>query len=184
MSDTTVARRYARALYEEAAAQSAVERVDSDISVLQETLAGSRELQRLFASPVISRAKKKAVVKSLFESKIDALVVRLMQLLIEKGRESILPDVVRSYDDLRNERLGQIDAHVRTALPLGQQEQAKLQSALEQATGKSIVLNITDDPSLITGMVVRVGDVVYDGSGQHHLKMLREQFAARTYLSN
>lgn len=181
---TTIARRYASALYQEAESEGQVEQVDAGIEAVRETLSESPELERLFASPVISTEKKSAIVRRLFEGKVEPLVLNTMLLLIEKGREEMVPDVVRAYAVLRDERLGVVEALVKTALPLAADETEALRDALEKSTGHNIRLRLEVEPELIGGLVVRVGDTVYDGSARHQLEMLREQFATRVYMSN
>lgn len=184
MTDATVARRYAGALLQEAEAAGKTERIDEDVQALRQSLEGSRELARFFGSPVISRQKKQAVIARLFEGKLDALLVRLMQLLVEKDREEILPALVRQYAALRDERLGITEALVRTALPLGFEESEDLRRALEAATGQKVRMRIEIEPGLIGGLVVRVGDRVFDGSVRNQLRTLGAQLAERAYLSN
>ena len=184
MSDATVARRYAQALYQEAEAQGKAERVDEDMVSLQESLDASRELDQFFRSPLISREKKDAVIGKLFDGKVDDLIVRLMRLLVQKGREDILPAVIRQYADLRDERLGLVEAQVKTAMPMEYDETEDLRKALEAKTGKKVRLRIEVEPALVGGVVVRIGDRVYDGSVQHQLETLREQLEERAYLSN
>lgn len=184
MSDTLVARRYAQALYEQAEEAGLGEQVAEDMRVVQDSLDASRELRQLFLSPIIPRQRKQAAVRKLFTGKVDEQVVRLIELMISKGREAMLPAVVAAYGRLRDERLGRVDARVRTAMQLGPEQTQELKEALAGVTGRDVVLHIEVDPDLISGLVVRVGDKVYDGSAQHHLENLREQFAARKFHSN
>jgi F-type H+-transporting ATPase subunit delta len=184
MSDTLVARRYAQALYEQAEQAGRGEQVAEDMRSLQDSLDASRDLRQLFLSPVIPRHRKQAAVRKLFTGKVDEQVVRLVELLISKGRESMLSAVVAAYARLRDERMGRVEARVRTAMQLGPEQTEALKSALTRVTGREVVLQIEVDPDLISGLVVRVGDKVYDGSAQHHLENLREQFAASKFLSN
>jgi F-type H+-transporting ATPase subunit delta len=184
MSDATVARRYAQALYQEAAATGDAERIDEDMQSVQESLDASRELDLFFRSPLIAREKKDAVIGKLFDGKVAPLTVRLMRLLVEKGREDLLPAVVRQYSELRDERLGVVEATVKTAMPLDEAERDALRKALEGRTGKKVRLKTDVVPELIGGAVVRIGDRVYDGSVQHQLESLREQLEERAYLSN
>ena len=177
MSDLTVARRYARALYEEAQQGGTLEAVDADMQAVRESLDASRELEGLFKSPVVSREKKEAIVERLFAGKVSALVVRFMRLLIEKQREELLPTVIRAYTDLRDERQGVVEARVKTAMPLGEAEAAALRAALEARTGKQVRLRAEVDPALLGGVVVRIGDQVIDGSARHQLDQLRERLA-------
>lgn len=184
MSDATVARRYAQALYEEAEAADKAEQIADDMRSVQESLDASRELDRFFRSPVIAREKKDAVIGKLFDGKVDPLIVRVMRLLVQKGREDILPDVIRQYGRLRDERLGVVEAQVKSAMPMEFDETEALRKALEAKTDQKVRLRIEVVPELLGGVVVRIGDRVYDGSVQHQLESLRDQLEERAYLSN
>lgn len=175
MADITVARRYAQALYEEADTSGQTAAVDEDVDVIRASLEGSRELVLFFESPIIAREKKEAVVKELFGDRLRPLTVQFLDLLIEKGREDLFPDVVHAYRELRDRQLGVVEARARTAHPLGEAERARLVEAVERMTGRRVRLKVTHDPSLIGGVVIRVGDTVYDGSVRHKLASLREQ---------
>lgn len=170
-----VARRYARALFEEARAQGQAEAIDGDIAMLQESFSVSRELVRVFESPVIPREKKKQIIKALFSGRLQPLTVRFLALLVEKERENLLPAIVAAYRALQDEVQGIVEAHARTAFPLDEQGAEPLVKKLERMTGKKIRLRLQQDPSLIGGVVVRVGDTVYDGSVRQQLITLRER---------
>jgi F-type H+-transporting ATPase subunit delta len=176
MSQRTVARRYARALYEEADRLDAVDPIDEDVSLLRETLDASDELDRFFRSPVISVSKKIGVVQSLFDERTHELTTTFLVLLIRKDRENLVSSVVDEYQALRDEQRGIVEATVRTAHVLDETETAALEEALEQTTGKRIRLNIEQDVDLIGGVVVRIGDRVFDGSVRNKLDTLRERF--------
>lgn len=184
MSQTLVARRYARATYEQAASTGSVEKVASDLDALAALLTDSRELKQLFLSPVVPQDRKKAVVDKLLDERMDPLVIRLLHMLLDRGRESLVPQITGMFRQLHDERLGRIEAIVQTPTPLSDSQASTLQTALEKTTGRNVVLNIQINPALISGLSVRVGDVVYDGSARHQLATLRDQFATRTFLSN
>ena len=178
-----VARRYAQALTEEAQQAESLDALDADVAMLQETLDGSHELVRLLGSPVVPRAKKEAVLVRLFEGKVSDLSLRFLRLLVEKQREGSLPDVLDAYRQLRDERTGTVEASVRTAKPLSPDEAERLRAALASRAGASVRMRIDVDPSLIGGLVVQLGDVVYDRSVRHQLESLRGQLAERAAIS-
>ncbi len=178
-----VARRYALALYGEAREQDAVAATDEDVQMLRETLDGAPDLVALFESPIVSRERKEAVVSRLFDGRLGALTLRFVQLLFDKEREDMVPAIARAYGALRDERLGLVEAHVRTARVLGYDEAQALEKALGEQTGKKVRLRLEVDPSLVGGVVVRIGDRVYDRSVRHQLGLLREQLHQRAYLS-
>ncbi|MGI9173946.1 MAG: F0F1 ATP synthase subunit delta [Rhodothermales bacterium] len=180
MADPSIARRYAQALPQQAESENSVEQVDEDVELIRESLEGSRELVRFFESPVIPREKKDAVVQELFKDRLQPTTLHFLQLLIAKKREDLFPDVVRAYHDLRNKQLGIVEAYVKSAAELGDAETKRLETVLEERTGQQIRLHTTVDPDLIGGLVVRVGDTVYDGSVRHQLGVLREQLEQGT----
>ena len=184
MTNQTVARRYAQALYEEAAREQRVERIDEDIALVREALEASRELVIFFESPVISRRKKEAVVEALFAERVEPSTLRFLHLLIGKKREALFPDVVRAYRALRDEQLGIVEARARVASPLSEDEERVLAQALERLTGARVRLNIEQDAGLLGGLVVRIGDTVYDGSVRHQLASLRERMEYGSYAAN
>lgn len=179
-----IARRYARALYEEARRQSKTDAVDEDIELIRESLGSTRELRSFFQSPVISRDKKEAIVKELFHGRISELTLRFMQLLMAKQREGIFSQIVDAYRSMRDEQLGVIRAEARVAVPLDEAGVRQLVSALERLTGKSVRLQVEQQEDLLGGVVLRVGDTVYDGSVRNQLTNLREQMEAGGFALN
>jgi F-type H+-transporting ATPase subunit delta len=179
-----VARRYALALYEEAAARGAAEEVDAGMRLLGESLDGSRELRAALASPVVSRTKKEAVIARLFDGRFPALVTSFVRLLLRKEREELIVDTVAAYRALADEREGVMEAGVRTARPLSADEAEGLRKALEGRTGKKVRLRLDVEPALIGGLVVRLGDRVFDASLQHQLGLLKEQLVTRAQITN
>lgn len=178
-----VARRYAQALYEEAQQKGSVDAVDADVALIGETVGGARDLQLMLASPVVSRAKKASVLKKLFDGKVAPLSQQFLALLVSKGREQLIASIVDAYGSLRDERLGVVEATVRTAAPLAADDVERLRATLEARSGSSVRMTVHVDPSLIGGLVVRMGDVVYDRSVHHQLTSMREQLLERAALS-
>lgn len=170
-----IARRYARALYEEAESQSKTDQVDEDVELIRESLENVKELRRFFESPIASREKKLRVVRALFKDRLDPLTLNFLELLIEKQRETHFPQLAEAYRGMRDEQLGIVRAQARVAVPLGDADHQNLVAALERMTGKSIRLEVTEDEDLMGGVVIRVGDTVYDGSVRNQLSNLREQ---------
>ena len=180
MSDSLVAKRYAKALFDLSSSDGVLDRTDSDMHLIDGTLSGSPELVHMFESPVVSRAKKETVTRELFGSKINSVTQDFLSMLIAKRRENIFQAVVRSYRELRNEQMGIVEASAKSAKPLSEDEQQKLQRSLEQMTGKQIRLTVETDASLIGGISVKIGDTVHDSSVRHQLEGLRETFRAHS----
>ncbi|GAB5518174.1 MAG: ATP synthase F1 subunit delta [Rhodothermales bacterium] len=183
MSNLIVAKRYAQALYQEAEKDGVVAAVDADVALIHDSMNGSPELVRFFESPVISREKKGTVVDALFGERLKPLTLRFLKLLIEKRREDAFPAVVRAYQALRDQQEGIVEVKARSAKPLSEQDEADLKAALATLTGQTVRLNTTIDTGLIGGVVVRVGDTVYDGSVRHQLEALRDSLGQKAAVS-
>ena len=175
MSDITIARRYAQALNEQAAQTGVLEQVDADINLISNALADSRELRDFFGSPIISRTKKADVVKGLFGERVQPITLSFLTLLVEKRREDVFPIVVSSYQELRDQQLGVTPVSVRTAFELSDDDRSALMGALRSMTGNEVRLQTRIDASIMGGMVIRIGDTVYDGSITNQLATLRER---------
>ena len=173
------ARRYALALTQEAAQTGQAAAVDADVVFLGETLDGSRELRLFFRSPVVSRDKKERVLERLFTDRVSPLTMRFLHLLVSKHREALIPAVVQAVRELRDMASDTVEARVRSAKPLTDAERTALKARLEVRAGQTIRLTEEVQPDLIGGLVVRVGDVVYDRSVKHQLDVLREQLTER-----
>jgi len=175
MIQSPVARRYASALLEQAEAEGVTERVDSDVSLLRQVVTDSRDFVLLLESPVVSRDRKLAAIDGLLGQHLHATTLRWIALLVDKRREALLPTVVEAYRALRDSRLGILEAQVRTPRVLTAADVTAIVDRLSLLTGKQVRLDVTLDETLMGGMVVRVGDTVYDGSVSNRLANLRER---------
>lgn len=175
MSQSPVARRYASALLQQADADGVTDRVDADVDLLRQAIADSRDFALLLRSPVVSRERKLAALRALLESRVQPVTLRFLGLMVDKRREGLFGEVIDAYRALRDARLGLVQAHVRTARALDAADERAVADRLSRLTGRKVRLAVTLDPSLVGGMVVRVGDTVYDGSVANRLASLRER---------
>jgi F-type H+-transporting ATPase subunit delta len=176
MSQRTVARRYASALYREADSAGTLEAVDDDVLMLRQSLASNDALRRFFKSPVIPHEKKDDVLQSLLDDRVVPLTLRFLRLLVEKDRETMTEAILDQYQSLRDEQRNIVDAHVTVAKALSEETRDALVGALEEKTGTSIRLHVDENPDLIGGLVIQIGDHVFDGSVRNQLNALRDRF--------
>ena len=175
MAKAPTAKRYAGALFELAREQQAEE-------AWAEALSGARDVLSeptavlYFSEPRIARERKLEAVALLAEGQ-DRLIVNFLGLLVGRQATSLLPDIVAEYGALLNESAGRVQASVATAAPLSDRQQARLTASLAAALEKSVALDVREEPEIIGGMVVRVGDQVIDGSVRSRLAALRRQLA-------
>lgn len=177
MSVFRVARRYAEAAYGLAEEQKVVDAVACDFELIRGTIAGSREFVAFLHSPVVSKEKKRAVLAELFQQRISGFTLSFLNLLVEKGREDVLGDVVGEFFKLRDERMGIVVLDVRAAAEMTHEQQQAIIKRFASLTGKTVRAAFSIDRGLKGGFVARIGDTVYNGSIVRQLELLREQFA-------
>jgi len=175
MSDLAICRRYAAALHAEAESAGLIETVDGDVAAIRDAVGKSRELALLFASPVINAGKKRTIIETLFAEHISDLSLRFLLLLNDKGRADMVESVLAEYRKLRNRQLGIVEAEARSAMKLSDGEVDALKNKFAEQTGLDVHLSVETDASLLGGVVVRVGDTVYDGSLKRRLSVMRTQ---------
>ena len=176
MSAYRVARRYAEAALELAEEQKQGERLAVDLEVVWKVMKESREFVALLKSPVISKDKKRALLAEIFQSKLSVFTFNFLNLIVDKGREDVLDDIIKEYYKLRDDRLGIVTLEVRAATELTKDQQQTIVTRFEGITLKKIRVAFSIDKQLKGGFVARVGDTVYDGSVRRQLELLRERF--------
>ena len=174
----TIARVYARTLFLQADRRGEIEAVDESVRGLTEVLGRSAGLRRFLAAPQIEAADKRALARSAFGERLHPLVIRFLELVIDKHRENLLADILGAWGELLDERANRQSATVTTAVPAAAELIQRVQAALERATGKTIALEERVDPHLLGGLVVRTGDTVIDGSLRSRLVTLRQRLRA------
>jgi F-type H+-transporting ATPase subunit delta len=169
--------RYARALFDVAIKERAdVERVQSDLQQFVDLFAQHPSLAHTLGNPAIPASKKKGVAQALIERAggLSPMVAKLMLLLAERDRLALLPDIARIYGERVMDHLNVIRAEVTTAVELAPDRLLALEHGLQQATGRKVVLESKVDPSIIGGVITRLGSTVYDGSVTTQLQKLKQ----------
>lgn len=181
MIGSTVAKRYATALYELAHESNAVDRIGKDLADLASTWGASEELRRAFENPQFALEAKKALIAAIAErSNAHPLLRNTLMMLSDRRRLKQLPEIAEAFARIAERRAGRIRAEIITATALPEAYYQQLQKTLAEATGKEVVLVRREDPSLIGGVVTRVGGRVFDGSLKNRLRELRAQLLAST----
>jgi F-type H+-transporting ATPase subunit delta len=175
MSATTLARRYAGALFGVAEKADIVDKAQGDLALITSSLLSMQDLRETVMHPLVPPARKKSIAEKVYAGKIDDVTLRFLYLLLDKRRESIIGDVEKEFVSLANRSRGVVIATVSSAVPLTEDEQAALASKLSAYTGKTVELELSVDPELIGGLTVRIGDTVIDGSIKGHLASLKKK---------
>lgn len=177
MTSGAAAGRYARALFDVAIKERAdVEKVQSDLQQFVDLFAQHPSLAHTLGNPAIPASKKKGVAQALIERAggLSPMVAKLMLLLAERDRLALLPDIARIYGERVMDHLNVIRAEVTTAVELAPDRLLALENGLQQATGRKVVLESKVDPSIIGGVITRLGSTVYDGSVTTQLQKLKQ----------
>ena len=170
----SVARRYAKALFEIGVAEGNYERLGQELADLARAYTESADLRVVLENPVIKPSEKQGILNALLPRIAPSpSVQRFARLLLERGRIGILRAASRVYSDLADERAGQVRATVTAAAALSPPDLDRVRKALEARTGRKVLIQTAVDPSLIGGVVARVGDLVLDGSVRTQLDEMR-----------
>jgi F-type H+-transporting ATPase subunit delta len=180
MTARSAARRYAAALFDVTRKTGSEERAGRDLSGLAGLVAGHAELARVVSSPAIPASVKLNIVTALMDAAGDVApeVRRMVTMLAERDRLGSLSAVSAAFGERLLEGRRVVQAEVVTAVPLSEANRAALGAALGRATGQTVTLSERIDPSILGGVVARVGSTVYDGSVTRQLERLRETLAA------
>jgi F-type H+-transporting ATPase subunit delta len=168
-----LARRYAKALFslgqERGAAAALLAEVDALVEAAQATPQGARAL----FTPLYPRAERRALIRSLAERLGASPEVRAFgQLLVDENRSALLPGIRDALRELVEQSAGRVHARVQTARELSAEQRERLKRALERRLGGDVELHVELNPELIGGVVVRVGDLLLDGSLRTQLHSL------------
>ena len=172
----SLARRYAKALLSLGIEQQTYDALGKELDRLASAYHASPDLQNALTNPSFPLEKRRLVLDELARRLGLSKVVRnFVMLLLDKGRISALPDIARVYRTLVDEHAQRVRATVTSARPLDPVLETRLKTALEKQSGKTVILEKKEDPSIVGGLVTQLGDTVYDGSVRTQLQQLREQ---------
>ncbi|MDN5344921.1 MAG: F-type H+-transporting ATPase subunit delta [Clostridia bacterium] len=173
MSSQTIARRYARALFEIARPQGALASYAIALERVGQALQEDAELRRVLYHQLIPVREKQKVVDTLLPD-IDPPLRNFFHLVLAKGRERALPEIANQFRRLVDRENRVLAVEVQAATPLSQDIASALKTRLAELTGQNIRLQVHVDPALLGGLVIRVGDRVLDASLKKKLELLGE----------
>jgi F-type H+-transporting ATPase subunit delta len=176
-----VARVYAEALLDAAAKHNQADEILQELRDLVETvLKPNPQLLDFFANKTISKERKAEVLQKVFTNRVSDVLANFLLVLNEHDRLELLPAILHAYIELNNQRARRVVVQVRSAVPLLDHQRERLASQLRQVFHQEPVLDAAVDPDLLGGLVVRVGDWLYDASVRTRLESLRNQLNERS----
>lgn len=174
---STAARRYAEAVFELGTRDKALDAYGEGLAVAT-GLVAEGDVLNVLRNPARPLRQRRELVDALLASRVPEPVLKLVGLLVERGRIDRLAAVTAAYRRMLNEQNGVVEAVAKTAMPLSAAETAALQKKVATMTGRTVDLTVEVDESLIGGLTVRVGDTLYDASVRGRLERLRERLVS------
>lgn len=179
MSYEQIAERYARAIYELGVDTKQLAPLSDQIKRVAAAYDDSRELRQVLENPLVSAAERQGLLKGLSTRLgVGPLALNSIRLIAQRRRLRALPQIAKKLGELTDDRSGVVRASVTTAKIMPETYFVKLKGELEKSLGKRIILERKQDPSLIAGVVTRIGDNTIDGSLKGRLNDLQQRMLA------
>ena len=163
---------FAEALYEAAVAADRLEIVNRDLAAVRSAVDDAPDLARFLRNPAFPADAKRRVLESITAGG-DPLVSNFLNVLISHGRLALLVDATEAFGDRYRREQRELAVSLTTAVPIDDAQAEGLRQTLESATGQTITIRRTVDPSIVGGVVLRVRDLLVDASVRRRLEGLR-----------
>lgn len=173
-SSGAAALRYATALVDIAQDSKKIDAVEQDLNDLESMVRGSCDLQRLIASPLISRTQQQNAMQDIAaKAKFQDITSNFLALLAQNRRLGMLHGIINAVRMEMSKRRGEVSAQIQSAFKLTPAQEKALQESLAKAVGQAVAINVEVKPDLIGGMVVTVGSQMIDDSVKRKLERLK-----------
>ena len=176
MSTRTASTRYAKALLAVAASDADAAVIDGDLAAMSAAMHAHRELRQALTSPSVRAAGKRRITAAIADRLgLAAVTRRVLDLLADRDRLGQLDELHAVYRDQLLDRQRVQRADVRSATPLSPEVTQAIEARLSAVTGTTVRVDTSVDPTLIGGVMAKVGSTVYDGTDKTQLEKLRKQ---------
>lgn len=175
MSTNAIAKRYAKALVQIGAEEGLVDKFSGELSRFSAVLSENAGLTSVFSNPAYGAEAKREILKDIIAKlTISTNVANFLQLLLDRNRLPFLPQISESYNRFADDLSGVIRPTLTSGLPLEEGQIEEIRASLAKSTGKKVVLDVQVDPTLIGGVVTKIGDKVFDGSIKTQLAKIQD----------
>jgi len=174
MIGEVIARRYAQALFNAARDADVVENIFGELSSIAELMAVQREFQYFMLTPRIEKKRKIQVFQDTFGDRFHPITMKFLSLIIEKQRQEFLKKIFYYYKILYNIYFRQVEATAKSALPLSEKEEQEINDLINRITEKKALLTTKTDPSIIGGIIIQIGNTIFDSSVRGQLKDMHQ----------
>lgn len=177
MTRATAAHRYARALLDVAVGEKAdLRQIEQQLGAFVDLLRANPALEKVLVNPAIPVQRKRGVMVELTKrAGTQPVLARLLALVTDRDRIVLLPDLADAYRERLLDHLKVVRAELTTAVPLPADRTKAIEERLASLTGRTVVLSSTVDPSIIGGVVARIGSTIYDGSVTRQLEKMKQR---------
>jgi F-type H+-transporting ATPase subunit delta len=177
VTNRTAALRYARALLDVSVKEKAdLSQIETQLTEFSALFLNHEGLEKVMLNPAVPAPLKRALVAELVSrAQVQPVVGRMLVLLAERDRFDILPEMITAFRERLQELQHVVRAEVTTAVPLPAERARRIEESLARATGLTVTVSTRVDPSIIGGLVARVGSTVYDGSVTNHLQRMKQR---------
>ena len=183
MKNQQAAYRYAKSLMELALERDQLEQMRADLKLMLNTCKGSDELRVMLKSPVMRADQKTRALNSIFAGHVGEIAQRFIAIVTRKGREVLIPEIARAFEELYLEHKNIVICSITTAVKLTavELEQVRKITAIRHP-GKTIEMREVVDPAILGGGIIQVGDLQWDASLRYKLHVIRRTFAENPYI--
>ena len=175
MRDETVARNYAETLFELASRNESIQEYGDALGMVAGLLEDDSRFRTFVETPRIDDETKKDVIRKVFRDKAPKQVINFVLITIDKRRQTLLREISAEYLLLLEDHLGREHVEVTVARPLDDTTENVVSERLSKMLGKQAIPHIRVKPEILGGLVVRTGDMIYDGSVRRRLEDLRRR---------
>jgi F-type H+-transporting ATPase subunit delta len=169
-----VAIRYSKALFELALEKNLIEDVRTDLEMIQKVCAENPEFQQTLNNPLIEEKIKSNILRELFETKVNSLSFKFLQLLSRKRRSGFLLEMIDNYLQRVLDHQGILSCLLISLKPVESDQNDAIKERIESMTGKSVIFTYQIDGSLIGGFIVKIKDTVIDLSIKTQIEKMRK----------
>lgn len=173
MLDKSIAITFTNALLEVALKKGQFEQIEKDLDLVCGVMKKHGNLKKVLFHPSISRTNKKEVMRNVFGKSVSSLMLNFLCLLVDRRKEEILEFIPEVYRSVADEKKGVVKATVQTVDPLTGERLEYFKKQLKKITGKTVELEVLQNPDILGGMVIQIGNKLIDGSVAGRLKNLK-----------
>ena len=174
MSIEIVADKYSSAMFELAQEQNKLELMEEQLGYVASVMVDQSELRSFLENPIVTEDAKIKLISKIFDSSIDKVALHFIYVMIKRGRYRYIASAIEAFIKKSRAARGILEATVTVAEPITADVEASVQAKLREVTGKDVILSVRQDPSIMGGIVIQVGDKRIDGSVARRLEELEK----------